>query len=633
MASVYEFIISMRDNFSATAGKAQSSVGNISKNVEKLSTTIQKVGGFVPRVFTQISTSAINAIKGPKKMEASIDGLKAKLDRLNQTKFSTTLKSEFAAVSKEIEKTEKQLKRLEQGITGNGIGAKIKGWRKDFVNQMPGAELMNNPLTLAGAAVGGFWTATQKAMEAGKEKMKLQTLTGSVEIGTALYDGLTKFATDTVFGSEVYDMASQMLANGIKDSDVIPLMKQLGDISMGDANKLGSLSLALAQIQGKGKLAGQELLQMINAGFNPLKVISKETGESMGSLLDKMEKGEIPFEAVRAAMDKATGKGGEFYNMLQNVANTPYGKLEGFKGQLEQIIIQIGEVFLPLASGILDALAWIGDFAGPYLEPLVVAVAGLTTGILAITAAQWMWNLAMSMNPIGWVIAGIVALIGVLVLCWNKFDSFRGAVMGTWEVLKGLGTMIKNYVINRFNELLAGIKGVGSAIVSFLSGDFEGAIQKAQQAGKNIIGAGSAKQALEDGKKAFQSFNAGWEKGVKMKPVSVDNIAKTNQKATATGGGGKSDIFNSLLDGGAGGKGGKGKKGGGIGAGDKVKGDAKSITAGGSKQTHIVVNIEKLQDQTLIQVSNTEQGLNGLGEKVQEILLRAVNSVNQMQTT
>lgn len=625
MASVYEFIISMRDNFSATAGKAQSSVGNISKNVEKLSTTIQKVGGFVPRVFTQISTSAVNAIKGPKKMEASIDELKAKLDRLNQTKFSTTLKSEFAAVSKEIEKTEKQLKRLEQGITGNGIGAKIKGWRKDFVQQMPGAELMNNPLTLAGAAVGGFWTATQKAMEAGKEKMKLQTLTGSVEIGTALYDGLTKFATDTVFGSEVYDMASQMLANGIKDSDVIPLMKQLGDISMGDANKLGSLSLALAQIQGKGKLAGQELLQMINAGFNPLKVISKETGESMGSLLDKMEKGEISFEAVRAAMDKATGKGGEFYNMLQNVANTPYGKLEGFKGQLEQIIIQIGEVFLPLASGILDTLAWIGDFAGPYLEPLAVMVAGVSVALLGMAAAQWAVNIAMSLNPIGLVVVAVMALIGVVIWAWNKFEGFRGAVMGTWEVLKGLGTMIKNYVINRFNELLAGIKGVGSAIVAFLSGDFEGAIQKAGQAGKNLLGAGSAKQALEDGKKAFQSFNAGWEKGVKMKPVSVDNIAKTNQKATATGGGGKSDIFNSLLNGG-GKKDKKGKEK------NPAKDKANSIAAGGSKQTHIVVNIGKLQDQTLIQVSNTEQGLNGLGEKVQDILLRAVNSVNQMQT-
>lgn len=626
MASVYEFVISMRDNFSTTVANAISSVGNMSRNMEEFRQTTQRASIAIPRVFSQISNSAINAVRGPRRLEHSIDELKAKLDRLNQIRFSTTLRSEFDNVSAEIERTQRQLERLERGITGNGIGARISQWRGDFIQQMPGAELMSNPITLAGAAVGGFWAATQKAMEAGKEKMKLQTLTGSVEIGTALYDGLTKFATDTIFGSEVYDMASQMLANGIKDSEIIPLMNQLGDLSMGDANKLGSLSLALAQIQGKGKLAGQELLQMINAGFNPLKVISKETGESMEFLLKKMEEGKISFEAVKAAIGKATGEGGDFYNMLQNVANTPYGKLEGFKGQLEQIVIQIGEVFLPLASGILDALAWIGDFAGPYLEPLVVAIAGLTTGILVITAAQWMWNLAMSLNPIGLIIAGIVALIGVLVLCWNKFEGFRGAVLGVWEVLKGLGTMIKNYVINRFNELLEGIKGIGAALVSFLSGDFQGAIEKASQAGKNILGANTAKQALEDGKSAFKSFNKGWEAGKNAKPIGVNNILNANKNAAKTIPP-KSEILDSLLNGGSGKKEKKGKD-----AGRKVKDKANSITAGGSKQTHIVVNIGKLQDQTLIQVSNTEQGLNDLGAKVQEILLRAVNSVNQMQS-
>lgn len=56
------------------------------------------------------------------------------------------------------------------------------------------------------------------------------------------------------------------------------------------------------------------------------------------------------------------------------------------------------------------------------------------------------------------------------------------------------------------------------------------------------------------------------------------------------------------------------------------------IINGGQKQTHIVVNIGKLQDQTVIKVESTEKRLSGLGDKVQEILLRAVNSVNQMQT-
>ena len=64
-----------------------------------------------------------------------------------------------------------------------------------------------------------------------------------------------------------------------------------------------------------------------------------------------------------------------------------------------------------------------------------------------------------------------------------------------------------------------------------------------------------------------------------------------------------------------------------------AKDKANGITAGGSRQTNIVVNIGKLQDQTVIQVDNTAKGLNNLSEKVQELLLRAVNSVNQMQSS
>lgn len=54
---------------------------------------------------------------------------------------------------------------------------------------------------------------------------------------------------------------------------------------------------------------------------------------------------------------------------------------------------------------------------------------------------------------------------------------------------------------------------------------------------------------------------------------------------------------------------------------------------GGAKQTNISVTIGKLQDHTIINVDSTEKGINNLSDKVQEILLRAVNSVNQMQTT
>lgn len=632
MANIYEFIISMRDGFSATVGKATSHLDTIKNNAEKVSESLNKARGKVTELFSKMASSAIDAVKGPKTLQYSVDELRKKLEEVNKVRFSTHLKKEFDAATREARKLEKQISRLEQGVSGKGISSKIAGWRKDFVNSMPGSELMNNPITAAGATVGAFWSATQKAMEAGKEKMKLEVLTGSQEIGIALYDGLTKFATDTVFGTEVYDMATQMLANGIKDADVLPLMKQLGDISMGDANKLGSLSLALAQVQGKGHLAGQELLQLINAGFNPLQVISEKTGESMGSLRDKMEDGKISFDDVREAIDMATGEGGKFHKMLDKVANTPYGQLENLKGQLDAMMVKIGNVFIPIATKLMTFFSWLGEKLGPILEPIVAIIGGLATGILAVSAAQWAWNLAMTANPITWIVAGVVALIAVIVYLISKISGWEAA----WEVAVNNGklaweaftSMIVYYWETAANKILIGLNKIKESWYGF----------------KNAIGIGDKtennsildkiKKDTEDRKKVVSEAKKNFdEKTSALKNNSQNALSKlkwnNESSLTNTVSKLKNEVMptNNYLSGDKATKEDKKK-----GLKDKAKSASDSIVSGGSKQTNIVINIDKVGTDTKIYVSSKEEGISSLGERLREELLRSVNSINQLQT-
>jgi len=47
----------------------------------------------------------------------------------------------------------------------------------------------------------------------------------------------------------------------------------LGDVSMGDSNKLDGLSYAISQVKGAGVLRGQEKIQLENSGFYPLQQI------------------------------------------------------------------------------------------------------------------------------------------------------------------------------------------------------------------------------------------------------------------------------------------------------------------------------------------------------------------------
>lgn len=637
----YSFSIFLKDFASSSLMKISNGVGNLEKKLSSNQSKIQK---------------------NFKDATKSIDELNAKLQRLNAQRTASTSINDIRRLKTEINQTEREIKKLEN-LPPKGFGERVRSLGGEF----SGLIGLAGGVGLAIQAWDGIKSIFFKGTELEQTNVKFEVLLGSAERAKQMLGDLTNYAQATPYDLDgLQKSAEVMLGFGIAHEKIMPNVKMLGDVAMGNKERLSGISLAYSQIMATGRLMGQDLLQLINHGFNPLQIISEQTGLSLGELKKQMEDGAISAEMVEEAFRLATSEGGRYYQMTEKMGETAGGKWTQMMGTFEEVLKKIGLRFAEWISPIFDigkAFAeniipfgkWVLSFL-PSMETFttIMQILGITAlavgaymlvanasaiawsvglGILKgviwlVEAAQWAWNFAMSMNPIGLVIAGIVALISILVLCWNKFESFRGAVMGVWEVLKGLGTMIKNYVINRFNELLAGIKGVGSAIVSFLSGDFEGAIQKAQQAGKNIIGAGSAKQAYEDGKSAISQFNKGWEAGMNK---AVPKTAQKTNNATKTlqGSQPKSEIFNSLLDGTAGGKDKKGKK---SKAPKQAKEKANGITAGGSRQTHIVVNIGKLQDQTLIQVSNTEQGLNSLGEKVQEILLRAVNSVNQMQT-
>ncbi|WP_289665570.1 hypothetical protein [Flavobacterium panacagri] len=285
-------------------------------------------------------------------------------------------------------------------------------------------------------------------------------------------------------------------------------------------------------------------------------------------------------------------------------------------------MIMVGGILLALGVNFL--LANIQAYA-------FSAALGILEGVIwLVEAASAAWNFVLNMNPISFVIIGIAALIAIIYALWNRFESVRGTIMGVWEVMKGFGTMIKNYVINRFHELLSGITGIGQALLAFFSGDFKKAWEIGKKAATDLMGVNSKKQLLEDGINAGKSYGVGYEKGVKMttasKVAGKSEIAQKNpqsqakiQQKTLLGETNLSIINNRTA---------KTQK--------AVKasnsGTTDSIVSGGSKSTNIIINIQKLQDDTKIYVESSEKGISNMGEKVQEMLLRAVNSVNQMQT-
>lgn len=312
-----------------------------------------------------------------------------------------TLKKERAAVHNEFAGIDRDVKRTQQGLTElssreyklkvdrSGIQQANRdldnlqqrmnngGGRTGFGGIFAGSMLG----TMAASAFGrmtnrvmGFGTdVLQSGMQQGANKMQFQVLAGDKE-GSQLYKDLQKYVRDSIFGPELYDNAKQMMAFGIAAKDVMPTMKMLGDVSMGDAQRLNQLTLAFSQTTSAGKLMGQDLLQYVAAGFNPLQEISKKTGRSMADLREDMSKGAISAQMVRDAFAAATGAGGKFNGMLDKMGKTPFGKWQAITGSWADAKAQLGSSQDQSLSKIFDHLKDFVDSLPKMVERMAPAV-------------------------------------------------------------------------------------------------------------------------------------------------------------------------------------------------------------------------------------------------------------------
>jgi tape measure domain-containing protein len=181
--------------------------------------------------------------------------------------------------------------------------------------------------------------------------VSFEVMLGSADKAKSMISDKYKMGAKTPFESADLVENAQLLLNfGTAAEDVIPTLSKIGDVAAGDANKLHSLSLVFAQVSSAGKLQGGDLLQMINAGFNPLQIISEKTGKSMGQLRKEMESGAISADMVKDAFKSVTSEGGRFYKMMEKQSDTLLGRWSTLKDGVSMIGTAIGTELLPYAK-------------------------------------------------------------------------------------------------------------------------------------------------------------------------------------------------------------------------------------------------------------------------------------------
>jgi len=247
----------------------------------------------------------------------------------------------------------------------------------------------------------GFFTL-QKAKEFGQKmfdvrkemeslQVSFETLAGA-DVGKQLYEDIKQFTLNTpMMMGDFAKGAQTLLGFNIEAQKVMPILKQIGDISMGDSQKFNSLTLAFAQMSSTGKLMGQDLLQMINAGFNPLVVISEKTGKSVAELKDEMSKGAISVEMVEEAFRSATEEGGKFHGMLEQQSKTLGGAYSNLLGAIDEMFNEIGEKSEGIMAGAIDTATLLArnyEMVGKVIIGLVATYGTYKAAVMTVTAVE-----------------------------------------------------------------------------------------------------------------------------------------------------------------------------------------------------------------------------------------------------
>ena len=346
-----------------------------------------------------------------------------------------------------------------------------------------------------------------------------------------------------------------------------------------DINKLNDPSLSLTQRLNMLKpllndsalmsaVFGKENSNAALALISQTKEVDKLTGAVKGTNT-AYEQAAIIMESPEEKNKRLQAQIDDFKITLFNASNGMMGYAE-VVSQNAQMVAGLAPLY-NLASGAVTKLV-----GAQRLQNLWNAITAASSRVLAAS----MWGI-----PIVWIVAGIAALIAIVVVCWNKFEGFRTVIFKGWEAMKLFGTVIKDYVINRFKEMLTGVTGIGAALLAFFKGDWKTAWETGKKAAGDILGVNSAATAIKQ-------VGNGWKGAMAAGQKTSDDYTK--RKAAEDAAEKNAGIVAPVGIPGTGGKGGKGHGGA---DGDEAKKKGKktsdSIATGGTKHNYITINIQE----------------------------------------
>ena len=332
-----------------------------------------------------------------------------------------------------------------------------------------------NRIISAGLSVKESLTALEPTMRAAKA--------GFTDIETVASAGIATMMSSGKDINQVYDVLFQTVKEGnaeFKDiarylPKVIPLARSVGYELEATAGAYASLTTKLSAEQSStalegimrtlsnadvamGKMdskTGKYVSGFRSIGMNifdsagkirPLIDIVKELNESFDGLTNEQKIAKLS----KLGFDQATAVG--FGTLMQDVAGlekatratsfaqgslnkaymdslTPMEKWGVIQNNIKASMIKLGERILPYVTAALEKIAPMFQWMYQNID-IIIPLVGTFIGVLGgLSAAIWVVNFAMAMNPVGWVVLGISALIAIIVLAIAKYDEWGATLL------------------------------------------------------------------------------------------------------------------------------------------------------------------------------------------------------------
>lgn len=427
----------MENGFKKKIYDASQTVNGLSEKIIAQRAVIKDIEFDVKRLGDAYRTALKNNPIGASGKLAEYNAARKALDEEKAALFGLTQQQAEARLSVKKLRDEYSLYKKEAGDTveiNNGLSM---SWGK-MLGVIGGATALKS-LASQIVRVRGEFQSMQTAIE---------TMVGK-DVASGLMAQLKEMAKISPLTlTDMVDAEKMMLGFNIQAEDTVRYLQALSDISMGDSVKFKSLTLAFSQMSAAGKLMGSDLNQMINAGFNPLQIISEKTGKSISTLKDEMSKGAVSAEMVQQAFIDATSAGGKFYQMSENASKTINGQLSMMQDALDNAFNEMGQASegvimegIQLTTTLIQNYETVGKVLvglvatyGAYRTAVMLATiatskhtiaeVALTNARIIARKAQLLLNAAMLTNP---YVAVATVITGLVATMWALSDSTTAA--------------------------------------------------------------------------------------------------------------------------------------------------------------------------------------------------------------